>query len=197
MNFVIKYFQKRNNNIIANLDYELAEECWKAIEALEDEFKKGIKSQDRSYPELMHLEGIFLDLTDRTQAHPRVPFGTEERGGFFENFVKDLGFRNRKVVWRFTEMFNVDKYIKDDWFVSTLETYNEYFEDMKKAKELYVSRRINFLEYFFKRLEIYNFIEPSKHHKYYKNVDMIKYKDNLRKIFKNLPSMTREGQFDI
>ena len=75
------------NKFLERQDYELAEECWKGMEALLVDLAKGIKSEDRSYPELMHLEGIFLDLTDRTQAHPRVPFGTEERGGFFENFV--------------------------------------------------------------------------------------------------------------
>ena len=80
------------NKFIERQDYELAEECWKAIKALLIDLAKGNKSEDRSYPELMHLEGIFLDLTDRTQAHPRVPFGTEERGGFFENFVNFLPF---------------------------------------------------------------------------------------------------------
>ena len=125
------------NKFLERQDYELAEECWKGIEALLIDLAKGNKPEDRSYPELMHLEGIFLDLTDRTQAHPRVPFGTEERGGFFENFVKDLGFGNRKVVWKFTEMFNVDKYVQENWFVSTLEMDNAYFDEMTKAKELY------------------------------------------------------------
>ena len=185
------------NKFLERQDYELAEECWKGMEALLVDLAKGIKSEDRSYPELMHLEGIFLDLTDRTQAHPRVPFGTEERGGFFENFVKDLGFGNRKVVWKFTEMFNVDKYVQENWFVSTLEMDNAYFDEMTKAKDLYVSRRINFLEYFFKRLDVYNSIEASKHHKYYKNVDINKYKDKIKNIFKDMPSMTKEGDFDI
>ena len=94
-------------------------------------------------------------------------------------------------------MFNVDKYVEENWFVSTLEMDNAYFDEMTKAKDLYISRRISFLEYFFKRLDVYNSIEASKHHKYYKSVDMIKYKDNLRKIFKDLPSMTKEGEFDI
>ena len=115
----------------------------------------------------------------------------------FKSIVKDLGFGNRKVIWKFTEMFNVQKYIEENWFVSTLEMDNAYFDEMTKAKDLYISRRISFLEYFFKRLDVYNSIEASKHHKYYKNVDMIKYKDNLRKIFKDLPSMTKEGEFDI
>ena len=42
--------------------YEHAEECWKGIEALLIDLAKGNKPEDRSYPELMHLEGIFLDL---------------------------------------------------------------------------------------------------------------------------------------
>ena len=106
-------------------------------------------------------------------------------------------FGNRKVVWKFTQMFNVDKYVEENWFVSTLEMDNIYFDEMTKAKDLYVSRRINFLEYFFKRLDVYNSIEASKHHKYYKNVDINKYKDKIKNIFKDLPSMTKEGDFDI
>ena len=193
----MKILDNFTNKLIERQDYELAEECWKGMEALLVDLAKGIKSEDRSYPELMHLEGIFLDLTDRTQAHPRVPYGTEERGGFFENFVKNLGFGNRKVVWKFTEMFNVDKYVKENWFVSTLEMDNAYFDEMTKAKDLYVSRRINFVEYFFKRLDVYNSIEASKHYKYYKNVDINKYKDKIKDIFKDMPSMTKEGEFDI
>ena len=187
------------NKIIELKDYELAQECFKAIESLLKDLVKGNKSEDRSYPELMHLEGIFLDLTDRTQAHPRVPFGTEkiDRDGFFENFMQDLGFGNRKIVWKFTEVFNVDKYVEENWFVSTLEMDYVYFDEMTKAKNLYVSRRINFVEYFFKRLDIYNSIEASKHHKYYKNVDINKYKDKIKDIFKDMPSMTKEGEFDI
>ncbi len=46
-----KYLEKQ--------DYVLAEECWKGIEALLVDLGKEIKSEDRSYPELMHLEGIF------------------------------------------------------------------------------------------------------------------------------------------
>ena len=187
------------NKIIELKDYELAQECFKAIESLLKDLARGNKSEDRSYPELMHLEGIFLDLTDRTQAHPRVPFGTEkiDRDGFFENFMQDLGFGNRKIIWKFTEVFNVDKYVEENWFVSTLEMDNMYFDEMTKAKDLYVSRRINFLEYFFKRLDVYNSIEASKHHKYYKNVDINKYKDKIKDIFKDMPSMTKEGEFDI
>ena len=94
-------------------------------------------------------------------------------------------------------MFNVDKYVQENWFVSTLEMDNAYFDEMTKAKELYVSRRITFIEYFFKRLNVYNSIEASNHHKYYKNVDINKYKNKIKNIFKDMPSMTKVGEFDI
>ena len=54
---------------------------------------------------LFYFEGIFLDLTDRTGAHPTVPFAHEDRGGVMQNFVKFMGFGNRKIIWEFNEFF--------------------------------------------------------------------------------------------
>jgi hypothetical protein len=90
-NFIQKYFQKRTNNFLINQDYEFANELNEAIDKLS-------KIGKAEYGQLIHLEGIFLDLTDRTQAHPRVPFATEDRGGKFVNLVKEFGFGNRKII---------------------------------------------------------------------------------------------------
>ena len=73
MNFIRNYFQKKTNNFLVNQDYGFAKELNKAIDELGEGKVK--------YGKLIHLEGIFLDITDRTQAHPRVPFATEDRGG--------------------------------------------------------------------------------------------------------------------
>jgi hypothetical protein len=55
-----------------------------------------------------HLEGIFLDLTDRTLSHPRVPYAHEDRGGKFANLVKEFGLGNRKVIWQPSDLFDLD-----------------------------------------------------------------------------------------
>ena len=67
---------------------------------------------------------------------------------------------------------------------------------MQEAKLLYQERRINFMEYFFKRLELYNYTETTKFVKYYEYIDLKKYKKKLRDIMFDLPVMTKEGVFD-
>src|SRR6056300_1609408 len=152
MNFIRNYFQKRTNNFLVNQDYEFAKQLNQAI----DELASSGKSK---YGQLIHLEGIFLDLTDRTQAHPRVPFATEDRGGKFTNLVKEFGFRNRKIIWKPSDLFNVDNYYEANWFPASLEMHALEHQEMQEAKLLYQERRINFMEYFFKRLELYNYTE--------------------------------------
>ena len=70
------------------------------------------------------------------------------------------------------------------------------YSEMEEAKLLYIERRINFMEYFFKRLEIYNVTETSNFIKYYEFIDLEKYKKKLRDIMFDLPVMTKEGEFD-
>ncbi len=68
MNFIQNYLQKKTNNSIANLDYELAEQFMNA------DFKFVERDLDANGQydgiligkKLFHLEGIFLFLTDRT-----------------------------------------------------------------------------------------------------------------------------------
>ena len=189
ISFIRNYFQKRTNIFLENQDYEFAKELHQAIEELAEsgKVKRG---------QLTHLEGIFLDLTDRTQTHPRVPFATEDRGGMLQNFVKDLGFGNRKIIWKSSDLFNLDIYYDAHWFPASLEMQPLKYREMEEAKLLYIDRRINFMEYFFKRLEIYNVTETAKFVKYYEYVDLEKYKKKLREIFFDLPVMTKEGEFE-
>ena len=89
MNFIQKYFQKRTNNMIANQDYELAEQFMNSDMSFclnEDGSMKDGKTVGKH---LFQMEGIFLDLTDRTLSHPKVPFSHEDRGGKFANIVKE------------------------------------------------------------------------------------------------------------
>ena len=52
------------------------------------------------------------------------------------------------------------------------------------------------MEYFFKRLELYNYTETANFVKYYEYIDLDKYKKKLRDIMFDLPVMTKEGVFD-
>jgi hypothetical protein len=189
MNFIRNYFQKRTNNFLVNQDYEFAKQLNQAIDEL-------VSSGKSKYGQLIHIEGIFLDLTDRTQAHPRVPFATEDRGGKFVNLVKEFGFGNRKIIWKSSDLFNVDNYFEDNWFPASLEMHALEYQEMLEAKLLYQERRINFMEYFFKRLELYNYTETANFVKYYEYIDLEKYKKKLRDIMFDLPVMTKEGVFE-
>jgi hypothetical protein len=178
------------NKFAVNQDYDFARECVKGIKdyILNDKNKKVDK--------LFHLEGIFLDITDRTQFHPRVPFGLDDRGGVFENFVKSLGLGNKKIIWKYSEVFNLKNYFSENWFPPALEMFEVQYEEMHNAKNLYYRRDINFMEYFFKRLDVYQYIEATLFMKYYKGVDISKYKEKLRSIMEFVPVLIRDHDFD-
>ena len=180
------------NKFVEKQDYEFAEGLSNALDNLDEKDEMSLIRQKAFY-----FEGIFLDLTDRTEAHPRVPFATEERGGILENVIKNLGFGNRKIIWSYNELFNADKYFEQELFPVSLETNDQLYDELYNTKELYYRREINFFEYFLKRLQVYEKIEANLFMKYYEGVDMQKYKKKLSKIFDGLPVMTKRGEFDF
>ena len=180
MNFIQNYFQKRTNNIIAYQDYELAEQFMKIDFSFVQKQDGNIDDGITIGTKLFHLEGIFLDLTDRTLSHPRVPFSHEDRGGKFEKMVKEFGFVNRKIIWKPSDLFNVDNYFENNWLPASLEMHALEYQEIQEAKLLYQERRINFMEYFFKRLELYNYTETANFVKYYEYINLEKYKKKLR-----------------
>ena len=196
MNFIQNYFQKRTNNYVANLDYELAEQFmnadFKFVEKDLDENGKydGILIGKKFF----HLEGIFLFLTDRTLSHPRVPYRHEDRGGRFSNIKKEMGLGNRKIIWQPSDLFDYDSYFDANWFPEQLKMYHKEFEEMVEAKELYSERAISFLDYFFKRLDTYCVCEMPTFIKYYRGVDLKKYKDKIRKITNDFPHLNEKGE---
>ena len=195
MNFIQKYFQKRTNNMIANQDYELAEQFMNSHMSFclnEDGSMKDGKTVGKH---LFQMEGIFLDLTDRTLSHPKVPFSHEDRGGKFANIVKEAGLGNRKVIWRPSDLFDLDKYMDAKWFPEQLEMHHKEFNEMMDAKDLYCERSISFLDYFFKRLDIYNACQMPTFIKYYRGVDLEKYKDRIRLITDEYPYQNERGEF--
>ena len=193
MNFIQNYFQKRTNNIVAHQDFELAEEF------VNLDFSFGY-NQDGSTKDgkivgkyLFHMEGIFLDLTDRTLSHPRVPYAHEDRGGKFANLAKEFGLGNRKVIWQPSDLFNLDEYMDAYWFPEQLEMHHREFDEMLEAKRLYCERSISFLDYFFKRLDVYQACEMPTFIKYYRGVDIEKYKDKIRRITDDYPYQNEKG----
>ena len=86
--------------MIAHQDYEFAEQLMNADYDFvkEDFLPDGEPNGKVIGKKLFHIEGIFLDLTDRTLSHPRVPYAHEDRGGKFANLVKEFGLGNRKVI---------------------------------------------------------------------------------------------------
>ena len=196
MNFIQNYFQKRNNNIVANLDYELAEQF------MNSDFKFVARDLDENGQydgisigkKFFHLEGIFLFLTDRTLSHPQVPYRHEDRGGRFGNILKEMGFDNRKVIWQPSDLFDYDAYFDADWFPEQLKMHHKEFDELVEAKELYSERAISFLDYFFKRLDIYKICEMPTFIKYYRGVDLEKYKDKIRRITNDFPHLNEKGE---
>ena len=77
--------------MIAHQDYELAQQFKNSDMSFclnEDGSMKDGKTVGKH---LFQMEGIFLDLTDRTLSHPKVPFSHEDRGGKFAKIVKEAG----------------------------------------------------------------------------------------------------------
>ena len=196
MNFIQNYFQKRNNNIVANLDYELAEQFMNAdFKFVERDLDENGQYDGISIgKKFFHLEGIFLFLTDRTLSHPQVPYRHEDRGGRFGNILKEMGFGNRKVIWQPSDLFDYDAYFDADWFPEQLKMHHKEFDELVEAKELYSERAISFLEYFFKRLDIYKICEMPTFIKYYRGVDLEKYKDKIRRITNDFPHLNEKGE---
>ena len=195
MSFIKNYFQKATNSMIVHQDYELAEQFMKMDVSFFQNEDGSLKDGFIIGKDLFNLEGIFLDLTDRTQSHPRVPFAHEDRGGKFANLVKEFGLGNRKVVWKPSELFNLDNYLEANWFPAGLEMHQLELNEMNEAKDLYIERRISFLEYFFKRLDIYKYCELPTFIKYYRGVDLEKYKDKIRLITDEYPYQNERGEF--
>ena len=196
MNFVQNYFQKRTNNSVASLDYELAEQFMKAdFKFVETDLdKNGEPDGILIGKKFFNLEGIFLFLTDRTLSHPQVPYAHEDRGGIFANLVKEFGLGNRKVIWQPSDLFDLDAYMDAHWFPEQLEMHHLEYKEMQDAKDLYCERSISFLDYFFKRLDTYNVCQMPTFIKYYRGVDLEKYKDKIRRITNDFPHLNEKGE---
>jgi len=179
--------------MIADQDFELAEQFVNIDFSFGYNQDGNAKDGKTVGTDLFHREGIFLDLTDRTLSHPKVPYAHEDRGGKFANLVKEFGFGNRKVIWQPSDLFDLDKYMDAYWFPEQLEMHHKAFNEMLDAKRLYCERSISFLDYFFKRLDVYQACEMPTFIKYYRGVDIKKYKDKIRRITNDFPHLNEKG----
>ena len=181
--------------MIAHQDYELAEQLMNAdYDFVKEDYKPNGEFDGKVVGrKLFHIEGIFLDLTDRTLSHPRVPYAHEDRGGKFANLVKEFGLGNRKVIWQPSDLFDLDSYMDAEWFPEQLLMYHLEYKELQDAKELYCERSISFLDYFFKRLDVYQACEMPTFIKYYRGVDIKKYKDKIRRITNDFPHLNEKG----
>ena len=195
MNFIQNYLQKRTNNMIAHQDIELAQQLMNAdYDFVKEDYKPNGEFDGKVVGrKLFHIEGIFLDLTDRTLSHPRVPYAHEDRGGMFANLVKEFGLGNRKVIWQPSDLFDLDSYMDAEWFPEQLLMYHLEYKELQDAKDLYCERSISFLDYFFKRLDVYRACEMPTFIKYYRGVDIEKYKDKIRRITDDYPYQNEKG----
>ena len=131
---------------------------------------------DTSYK--FYLEGIFLGVTDRTTVHPYlVKVIPAEQKGFLN---KLMGFQGGLIDYKPDHDFNLDEYLNLNWFPPLLESYSDEKKDLSKSKELYINNKINFFEYFIKRLKVYDAIKQKDHILHYENVDREKYIELLR-----------------
>ncbi len=194
MNFIRHYFQKKTNNMIAHEDYELAEQFVNADFSWVEKADGSIDDGQIIGKKLFHLEGIFLFLTDRTLSHPQVPYRHEDRGGRFDNILKEMGLGNRKVIWQPSDLFDLDGYFDADWFPQQLKMHYRQYDELAVAKTLYAERKISFLDYFFKRLDIYKICEMPTFIKFYRGVDLEKYKDKIRKITNDFQHLDKKGE---
>ena len=164
------------NAMIVSLDFGLAKDFKKAFLNLS-------KTDDLFYKKKLYNEAIFLDLTDRTECHPRISIKSEDAGGLLGGVVKSLGMENQKIVWELDETFDPEYYFSTNWFDNSLDMHLELKKELENCKNLYKDEKINFYDYFLKRLQVYNQTQPSKHVQLYKGVDMNKYQNKLRDIF--------------
>jgi len=172
---MFNYFLKGQNVLGAGMDFELANDFKKAILDLN-------KSDSLFYNKKLYFEAIFLDLTDRTERHPRTNFEIEDRGGLFDGFVKSFGLGNKKIIWKLDSRFDSEHYFSINWFDDSLDMFLNLKQELTNSKDLYKVSKINFFDYFIKRLQVYNQSQPSKHIQLYKGVDMKKYQEKLRNL---------------
>ena len=96
---------------------------------------------------------------------------------------QEIGLGEQQVVWELPlDGFDLDSYFSSNWFHSIIDSYQKEKEELETSKNSYIDEKINFFDYFKKRLEIYDICQPSNHVKYFEGTVRKKYLDVLRKV---------------
>ena len=175
INKMFDFLLKGQNKIFINQDFHHAKLLSKALLNLENNENKRVKK--------FYLEAIFLDISDRSSSHPIINFQTQEGSGLAKTIDNFLGSEGREIIWEIDPSFDLNTYFASNWFHQTLDTYLNEKKELTSSKEHYIEGKINFFNYFSKRLEVYDTCLPSDHIKYFKGVDRKQYSNQLRKIF--------------
>ena len=178
----MSFFKKTDENLNKFYNNEfIGQDLRTAKEISEIYFNTNInKNSDNPYK--FYLEGIFLGVTDRTAIHPYlVKTKAPEKVGFFD---KLKGFQGHTIDYNEDPNFDLKNYLNADWLDPILDSYNKEKDELLKSKDLYVSNKINFFDYFVKRLNVYDAVKHSEHIRHYEGIDREKYIEVLRKEFR-------------
>ena len=129
------------------------------------------------------FEGKFLYISDYSLSHPE----------YIRKFIKtkkirDLTMLSGKkyvdgVIWETNPDFNLEEYFSLDWFPSSIKIYKDEYEDLIKSKELYSQSKINFFDFYLKRIDCFNKCNENTHLNGFKNINQKKHIEKLRDIF--------------
>ncbi|WP_440928710.1 hypothetical protein [Candidatus Pelagibacter sp.] len=178
----MSFFKKADKKLNLFYNNEFIQQDIKAAKEISEiYFDKNFK-KDSNDPYKFYLEGIFLGLSDRTAVHPYlVKTVAPDKVGFWD---KLKGFQGHKIDYSEDPNFNLDNYFNLNWFDQILDSYQNHKNDIFKSKELYISNKINFFDFFVKRLSVYDDIQHTQHMRHYEGIERSKYVDLLKEEFR-------------
>lgn len=165
----------KDYNWIADQDYEIAKGLSKKLRS----FSKPSKQR-------FYFENIFLDITDRTESHPRIDIVLEERKYFIfsssiSSFVKYMGFGNQRIAWKYDNNFDQKNYENLNWVHPICSSYKNFKDQLDTGKKDYLNNQISYLDYWLLRSKIY-FEISTQEKEFFKGVDKNKYERKMIKI---------------
>ena len=127
-----------------------------------------------------YYEGIFLDLTDCRQAHPR--FEVRQNQVSMKAIFKPIkNLLVADIVWEVSKSFDLNLYLEKKWFV---DFENEELETMTMFKQNYLDGKITFLEYHLERVKVYLSIQEKNYVQIYKDMNgYIGYRNKIKSLY--------------
>ena len=174
--FSLNEQRKIYNKSVARGDLEIAKELVNAILNLDKNNNDYLKNK-------FFFEGKFLYISDYSLSHPE----------YIRKFIKtkkirDLTMLSGKkyvdgVIWETNPDFNLEEYFSLDWFPSSIKIYKDEYEDLIKSKEFYSKDKIDFFDFYLKRIDCFNKCNENTHLNGFKNINQKKHIEKLRDIF--------------